>query len=247
MSGIGSGYDLSCTYSPDGRVFQVEYAGKAVENAGTAIGLRVNDGVVLAVQKLVQSKLLKPGANKRLATVDRHIGIAFAGLIPDGEHLIRRARDEAQNWREQYKAPIPGDVLADRVSQYVQAYTLYSSVRPFGIGTIVAAVDEDGPQLYAIEPSGESWGYFGAAIGKGRRVAKTELEKLDLKNLTVRDAVKEAAKIIYATHDEGKDKDFELEMSWISNTETNGHHQFVPAEIIEEAERLAKDADDMEE
>ncbi|KAG1035647.1 hypothetical protein G6F55_013557 [Rhizopus delemar] len=76
MTSIGTGYDLSVsTYSPDGRVFQVEYANKAVDNSGTAIGLRVKDGVVLAVEKLIQSKLLVQGANRRIQSADLHIGI----------------------------------------------------------------------------------------------------------------------------------------------------------------------------
>lgn len=76
QTSIGTGYDLSnSVFSPDGRNFQVEYAVKAVENGGTAIGIRCNGGVVLAVEKIISSKLLKPGANKRIATVDRNIGV----------------------------------------------------------------------------------------------------------------------------------------------------------------------------
>lgn len=164
---------------------------------------------------------------------------------------------------------------------YLQAYTLYSSVRPFGITAIVAGWDSEkelpvdgavgsgpvtgaggkaegqtygGPGLYMIEPSGLYWGYYGAATGKGRQTAKAELEKLDLAagNLSLEEGVKEAARIIYVAHDDNKDKDFELEMTWISNVDgpTKGRHQEVPKDILEEAERLAKKAlegDDEEE
>lgn len=76
QTSIGTGYDLAnAIFSPDGRNFQVEYAIKAVENGGTTVGIRCKDGVVLAVEKIVSSKLLKPGANKRIATVDRHVGV----------------------------------------------------------------------------------------------------------------------------------------------------------------------------
>ncbi|KAL1918700.1 uncharacterized protein VTP21DRAFT_2722 [Calcarisporiella thermophila] len=242
MSSIGTGYDLSVsTYSPDGRVFQVEYAGKAVENSGTAIGLRVKDGVVLAVEKIVQSKLLVPGANRRIQNVDTHIGIATAGLLADGRHLINRARDEASSWRDIYRQPIPGKTIADRLGLYAQAYTLYSSVRPFGSVAIVGAMDSEGPQLFMVEPSGVYWGYNGCATGKGRQVAKTEIEKLNLKEMTVREAVKHAARIIYTAHDESKDREFELELSWVCD-ESKGRHQFVPKDLHEEAEKLAKDA-----
>jgi len=242
MTSIGTGYDLSAsTYSPDGRIFQVEYANKAVENSGTAIGIRCKDGIVLAVEKLVHSKLLVPGVNRRIQTVDRHIGLATAGLQADGRHISNRARDEAANHRDIYRSPPPLKTLAGRLGLYVQAYTLYSSVRPFGISTILGAVDKDGPSLYVVEPSGVFFGYNGAAVGKGRQLAKTELEKLKLAELSTREAVMEAARIIYLVHDDAKEKEFELEMSWIGD-ETNGVHLPVPQELFDEAESKAKAA-----
>ncbi|KJA30084.1 hypothetical protein HYPSUDRAFT_126516 [Hypholoma sublateritium FD-334 SS-4] len=242
MTSIGTGYDLSAsTYSPDGRIFQVEYANKAVENSGTAIGLKVKDGIVLAVEKLVHSKLLVPEANRRIQTVDRHIGLATAGLLADGRHLSNRARDEASNYRDTYNSPPPLKAIADRLGLYVQAYTLYSSVRPFGISTILGTVDPDGPGLFVVEPSGVFFGYNGAAVGKGRQLAKTELEKLKLTELSVREAVIEAARIIYLVHDDAKEKEFELEMSWIG-PESNNLHVHVPKDLLEEAEAAAKAA-----
>ncbi|KAI1466875.1 nucleophile aminohydrolase [Daldinia caldariorum] len=274
MTSIGTGYDLANSiFSPDGRNFQVEYAGKAVENGGTSVGIRCKDGVVLAVEKVVTSKLLKPGANKRIATVDRHIGVAFSGMIPDGQHFVNRARDEARGWRETFKTPISTSDLASRMGGYLQAYTLYQSVRPFGITAIVGGFDSElearvdgevgsgpsvgaggkvegkkygGPGLYMIEPSGMYWGYYGAATGKGRQAAKAELEKLNLAEgtLDLKQAVKEAARIIYVAQQDNKDKEFELEMSWISGVDgpTKGLHQEVPKDLLEEAERLAKKA-----
>ncbi|KAG9015428.1 hypothetical protein FRB94_000032 [Tulasnella sp. JGI-2019a] len=242
MTSIGTGYDLSAsTYSPDGRIFQVEYANKAVENSGTAIGLRVKDGVVLAVEKLVHSKLLVPESNRRIQTIDRHIGLATAGLLADGRHLGNRARDEAENHRDTYRAPAPVKALADRLGLYVQAYTLYSSVRPFGISSILGGIDREGPQLYVVEPSGVFYGYHGAAIGKGRQLAKTELEKLKLSELTTREAVMEAARIIHLVHDDAKDKEFELEISWIGE-ETGGLHLPIPRDLWQEADKKARDA-----
>ncbi|KAK7061568.1 proteasome subunit alpha type [Favolaschia claudopus] len=242
MTSIGTGYDLSAsTYSPDGRIFQVEYANKAVENSGTAIGLKVKDGVVLAVEKLVHSKLLVPGANRRIQTVDRHIGLATAGLPADARTVGNRARDEASSHRDFYRAPPTLKTIVDRIGQFVQVYTLYSSVRPFGISTIMGAVDKDGPSLYVIEPSGVFYGYHGAAVGKGRQLAKTELEKLKLSELTAREAVIEAARIIYLVHEDAKEKQFELEMSWIGS-ETNGVHVPVPQDLFDEAESKAKEA-----
>ncbi|KXS17109.1 N-terminal nucleophile aminohydrolase, partial [Gonapodya prolifera JEL478] len=242
MSSIGTGYDLSAsTYSPDGRIFQIEYALKAVENSGTALAIRAKDGVVLAVEKLVASKLLVQGSNKRIQTVDTHIGVGTAGLLADSRHLVNRAREDAQSYRELYLTPIPGRVSADRLSQYVQAYTLYASVRPFGISAILGAWDKTGPGVWMVEPSGVSYGYSAIAIGKGRQVAKTELEKLKTEEMTAREAVKEAARIIYLVHDDAKDKDFELELSWVG-VESGGKHALVPKDLHEEAEGAAKAA-----
>lgn len=242
MSSIGTGYDLSASqFSPDGRVFQVEYAQKAVENSGTAIGLRGKDGVVFAVEKLVTSKLYEAGANKRIFTVDRHVGVAIAGLIADARQIVETAKVEAANYRADYHEPVPLKYMKDRVSMYMHAYTLYSSCRPFGASVIMGSLEYDGPEMYCIDPSGISWGYFGCAIGKAKQAAKTEMEKINFKEKTIAELVKEAAKIIYIVHDEVKDKNFELELSWVG-TATGGKHELVPPKIYKEAEDYAKAA-----
>ncbi|KAF2759226.1 N-terminal nucleophile aminohydrolase [Pseudovirgaria hyperparasitica] len=274
LSQHGTGYDLTnSVFSPDGRNFQVEYAVKAVENGGTAIGIRCKDGVVLALEKLVTSKLLKPNANKRISTIDRNMGVVSSGLLPDARHFVSRSREEAASWRQMYKAPIPVSALADRMGQYTQAYTLFSSVRPFGVTSIIAGWDSEaevgvdgqvgsgpsigaggkqdikkkgGPYLYMIEPSGMYWAYYGAATGKGRQSAKSELEKLDLAagELSLEQGIKEAARIIYVAHEDSKDKEFELEMCWVSSLAgpTKGRFEEVPKDLREEAEKLAKKA-----
>lgn len=103
MTSIGTGYDLyTSQFSPDGRVFQVDYAAKAVESCGTAIGLRGKDGVVFAVEKIVPSKLYEKKANKRIFSVDRHIGMAVTGLLADGRALVENATGEAASYRADY-------------------------------------------------------------------------------------------------------------------------------------------------
>ncbi|KAG2689868.1 hypothetical protein I3760_09G160400 [Carya illinoinensis] len=174
MSSIGTGYDLSVTtFSPDGRVFQIEYAAKAVDNSGTVIGIKCKDGIVLGVEKLITSKMMLPGSNRRIHSVHRHSGMAVAGLAADGRQIVARAKSEATNYESVYGEPIPVKELADRVASYVHLCTLYWWLRPFGCGVILGGYDRDGPQLYMVEPSGVSYRYFGAAIGKGRQAAKT--------------------------------------------------------------------------
>ncbi|XP_067011517.1 proteasome subunit alpha type-3 [Anabrus simplex] len=242
MSSIGTGYDLSASqFSPDGRVFQVEYAHKAVENSGTVIGLRGKDGVVFAVEKLVTSKLYEPGANKRIFNIDTHVGMAVSGLISDARQIVETARTEASNYRAQYGSNIPLKYLNDRVSMYMHAYTLYSAVRPFGCSVILGSYQTDEPVMYMIDPSGVSYGYYGCAVGKAKQAAKTEIEKLKLHDLNCKELVKEAARIIYLVHDELKDKQFELELSWVGAI-TNGIHERVPQTMFAEAEKSAKAA-----
>ncbi|EDO36538.1 predicted protein [Nematostella vectensis] len=242
MSSIGTGYDLSASqFSPDGRVFQVEYANKAVENSGTAIAIRCKDGVVFGVEKLVLSKLYEYGANKRIFHIDTHIGMAIAGLIADSRQIVATAREEAANYRSVYGSPIPLKYLVNRVSGFIHAFTLYSAMRPFGCSIMLSSMGPDGPELYTIDPSGVSYGYHGCAIGKAKQNAKTEIEKLKMSEMTCQEAVKEVAKIIYVVHDEVKDKNFELEMSWIGSV-TNGKHECVPKDVADAAEKYAKDS-----
>jgi len=243
MSSIGTGYDLSASqFSPDGRVFQIEYANKAVENSGTCLGIRGKDGVVFACEKIVASKLYEKGANRRIANVDTHVGMAAAGLVTDARQLVEIARDEASAYRSDYGSPIPLPHLISRVSAYMHAYTLYSSIRPFGTTVMLGSWDKQkGAELYCIEPSGTGYGYWGCAAGKAKSAAKTELEKLKMSELTCEELIKEAAKIIYMVHDEVKDKLFELELSWVTEA-TQGVHQMVPEGVLAEAERYAKSA-----
>jgi len=242
MSSIGTGYDFSASqFSPDGRVFQVEYAQKAVENSGTAIGLVGSDGVVFAVEKIVASNLYAEGTNRRIFNIDEHIGLACSGLLADSRAVVDVARTEAANHRSDFGIPASCKYVAERVSGYLHAYTLYSSVRPFGCSALLATYHEGKPSMYVVDPSGHCYGYFGAAVGKAKQNAKTEIEKLKLKDMTCKQLLKEAAKIIYAGHDPVKDKKFELEMSWVCK-ESQGRHMAVPTDLLREAEAFGKAA-----
>eukprot|EP00126_Sphaerothecum_destruens_P006563 Sdes_comp19420_c0_seq4m10779 len=151
MSSIGTGYDLSATtFSPDGRVFQVEYSTKAVDNSGTAIAVCCKDGVVFAVEKLLPSKLIESTANRRLFTVDRNIGIAAAGLLSDARQIVNRAREEMSHFKKFYGYLMPCSMLCDRVSQFVQVYTLYSHVRPFGASILMGSYENEKPSLFMV-------------------------------------------------------------------------------------------------
>eukprot|EP01080_Neovahlkampfia_damariscottae_P000352 gene352-6766_t len=242
MSSIGTGYDLSCTtYSPDGRLYQVEYAGKAVSNSGTAIGICCKDGVVLGVEKIIEYKMLEQESNRRIFNVDKHVGMAVAGYNPDCRQIVNKARSESVQYQQFYGSKIPGQLLCDRISSHVHLYTLYWHLRPFGSSVLLATYDNKGPGLYMIEPSGTSWGYHACAVGKGKQAAKAELEKLKPEEMTCVEAVKEISKIIYGVYDKSKDKDFHLELSWVCDA-SKKVHEMVPEDIREQAIKEAKDS-----
>jgi len=245
MAGTGSGYDLSVTtYTPDGRVYQVDYAQKQVDSSGTALAICCKDGVIFATEKLMKSKMLVPGTNKRTYPVHRHAGMVLTGLIPDGRQIVARGRSEVQNYKNAYAENMPADNLAERLGLYVHAHTLYWSVRPFGCSALLGCVDPDTkkPSLHSIDPSGLVFKYKGTAMGKGRQAAKTEIEKLLAGDggaeLTCKAAITAVAKILHKVHDE-KDPAFELEAAWIC-PETDFKFAPVPLETLAEAEAAAK-------
>lgn len=256
MASSGSGYDLSSsTFSPDGRIFQVEYATKAVEHAGTAIGILCTDGVVLGVQKPLLHKLLVSTFSQRIYTVSGNCGVGMTGFVPDGRQVVTRGMEEAASFVDQYGAAIPPSILADRMASYVHYFTLHGALRPFGASVLIAGYDEETskPSLHMVEPNGVAYGYHACAAGKGRQPAKTELEKLELHKapITCDEAVKQVCRIIHMLWDESKDKPFELEVSWLSE-KTGWKHQGVPKDVLAAAtewakEQLEEEEDDDEE
>jgi 20S proteasome subunit alpha 7 len=198
--------------------------------------------VVLGAEKLITSKMLVKGSNKRILNCDTHIGMTLAGIAPDARAIANHAREEAQNYRSFYGSPVPGYVLAERIGGHVHTHTLYHYLRPVGASLLLASYDEAcGPQLHQIEPSGSCQRYFATAAGKNTGAAKGELEKLDFAAITSRQACVEIAKILYKLHDDVKDKPMELELSWVCE-ESDRKHVAVPAEIRDAAIRAAVEA-----
>lgn len=241
MSSIGTGYDLSASqFSPDGRVFQAEYAAKAVDNSGSVVAIRGKDGVVFAVEKMVKTALHEDEANKHIWKVDENIGMTSAGLLADARRIAEVARKEASDYRSEHGISIPIKQLATRIGNYAHAYTMYSSVRPFGVNVIIAGYNEiDGAQVYMIDPSGLTYGYFACAAGKASQNAKTEIEKIKFSEMSIKDLINDAAKIIYSVHDQVKDKEFRLELAWVG-APTDGKFQLVPGDVYSAADAAGK-------
>eukprot|EP00927_Polykrikos_kofoidii_P068743 TRINITY_DN64060_c0_g1_i1.p1 TRINITY_DN64060_c0_g1~~TRINITY_DN64060_c0_g1_i1.p1 ORF type:complete len:252 (-),score=56.44 TRINITY_DN64060_c0_g1_i1:266-1021(-) len=243
MAGTGAGYDLSVTtFSPDGRVFQVEYAHKAVENSGTSLAICCKDGIIFASEKFLASKMLVQGTSRRTFAIHKRSGMAIAGLLPDARQIASRGREEAANYKKSYCEEIPPAILAERLGMFMHAYTLYWSIRPFGCSVLLGCVDEETkePSLFCVEPSGLAFKYRGTAIGKGKQAAKTEIEKLLAapEGVTCEQALVQVARIIHKVHAE-KDRTFELECSWICPA-SNYEHKPVPEEPLRAAEAAAK-------
>lgn len=221
-------------FSSDGRVFQVEYACKAVDNDSTAVAVCCVDGVVVAVEKFLTSRMEEPGSNTRLHTVDRQAGMCICGLRPDGKAIVGRARSEAEQSREVFGTPILGSVLAGRIGDFMHVFTTHFAYRPFGCTIILASYGDDGPQLYVADPSGTVAGYHGIALGKGKIVAKSELEKLDYSTLTCAEALPKLCAILHDVHDKQKDKLYELEVGWVCD-QTKRQWEHVPPALIPSA------------
>lgn len=177
MQPANMAYDRAITvFSPDGRLFQVEYAREAVKRGTTAVGVKFKDGAVLAIDKRIASKLVDAASIEKIFQIDEHIGCATSGLVADARVLVDRARIEAQINRLYYDEKISVESLVKRICDFKQTYTQYGGVRPFGTALLVAGVDDADIHLFETDPSGALMAYRAGAIGEGRNNALTLFE-----------------------------------------------------------------------
>jgi proteasome endopeptidase complex, archaeal, alpha subunit len=171
-------YDRGITvFSPDGRLFQVEYAREAVKKGTTTIGLKFKDGVILLVDKRVPSRLVEPKSIEKIYDVDEYIGCATSGLVADARILVDQARKDAQVHKITYGESISIEGLVKKICDYKQNYTQYGGARPFGTALLMAGVDELGVHLFETDPSGALVAYKAGCIGSGRPVVMEMFEK----------------------------------------------------------------------
>ncbi|KAJ1964983.1 proteasome component pup2 [Dipsacomyces acuminosporus] len=190
------------TFSPEGRLFQVEYAIEAIKLGSTAIGIRTDEGVVLAVEKRVTSPLLVADSIEKILEIDTHVACAMSGLTADSRTMIEHARVEAQNHTFTYDEPIPvksvTQAICDLALRFGEGADGQESTmsRPFGVALLIAGADERGPQLYHTDPSGTFWLYDAKAIGAGSEGAQTELQEQYHKEITLKEAEVLALKVL---------------------------------------------------
>ncbi|KAI9293787.1 20S proteasome subunit alpha V [Neoconidiobolus thromboides FSU 785] len=189
------------TFSPEGRLFQVEYALEAIKLGSTAVGLETSEGVVLVVEKRITSKLLEPSSVEKILEIDEHIATTFSGLTADSRTIINHARVEAQNHTFTYNEKIKVESVTQAISDLALRFgeiedSAAIMSRPFGVATLIAGVDEVGPQLYYCDPSGTFSRYSAKAIGSGSEGAQSELKELYNSNLTLEEAGIMALKVV---------------------------------------------------
>lgn len=155
------------------------------------------------------------------------------GLTPDGRSLVQRAREESKQYEDTFGIKVPTSALADRLAMKVQMQTVYQSMRPFGSSLILAAHDHiKGLGLYMIEPSGACFEYYGCASGRGKQLARNEIEKGNFREKTVDEAIPQIAKILLKSQEEMKEKKQELEISIISEA-TGYRHKILDRNIVD--------------
>jgi proteasome alpha subunit len=191
-------YDrTSIIFSPDGRLFQVEYAREAVKRGTTTVGVKFKDGVVLIIDKRISSHLVEPGSIEKIFQIDAHIGCATSGLVADARALVDRARVDAQINKITYGEKIPVKTLVKYICDFKQIYTQYGGVRPFGVVLLIAGVDETRPCLFATDPSGSFMEYKAGSEGTGRSEAMAYFERNYRENMTLEEAIEMGIKAIY--------------------------------------------------
>jgi proteasome alpha subunit len=172
------GYDRAITvFSPDGRLYQVEYAREAVKRGTTAVGIKAKDGLVLIVDKRVSSKLLEASSIEKIFKIDEHIGVASSGLVGDARSLVDRARVECQINRVSYDDPIEVETLAKKLCDHMQTLTQYGGIRPYGTALLIAGVSDGESRLFETDPSGTLLEYKATGIGIGRPAAMKVFEE----------------------------------------------------------------------
>jgi proteasome alpha subunit len=200
--GMTGAYDRAITvFSPQGRLYQVEYALETVRSGSTALSVVSEAGVVLAVEERMHTKLQSPDFSWKIFQIDEHIGAATAGLNSDARVLVDNARIYSQTLRLSYDEEPSVEAIARRVGDIMQIYTQHAGVRPFGTALLVGGVDKTGPRLFYAEPSGLVLEYNAWAIGRGAEKAREIFENDYSRKMSLNDSINLALKALVSSVD----------------------------------------------
>jgi len=231
----GRGYDHGITtFSPDGRLFQVEYARESVKRGTTTAGLKFRDGVVLVCDKRIASRLIIPESIEKMFKIDAHVGIATSGLVADARQLVARARVEAQINRITYAATVPVDILTKKICDFKQSFTQYGGSRPFGTALLIGGVDDNGIHLFETDPSGAYQSYHAGAIGSGRNTVIDYFEKNWKEGLTLNAAMKLGLEALRNANDQ----ELNREAVEVSVIDSEGYRILDRSEVNKQIDRL---------
>jgi len=196
------GYDRAITvFSPDGRLYQVEYAIETVRRGTIAIGVKCNDGIIIAVEEKPRKLQISTIAQK-IFQIDDHVGVAAAGYIPDARSQVDNARFFSQSNKMIYDEPVEVETIAKHLADQCQQYTQYAGVRPYGVALILGGVVNGNPELYLTDPSGTYISYDAIAIGSGSDQVTDFLEKTYKNDLSLDEAATLAAAGIYLSSED---------------------------------------------
>jgi len=196
------GYDRAITvFSPDGRLYQVEYAIETVRRGTIAVGVKCKDGVIIAVEEKPRKLQVSETAQK-IFQIDDHVGVAAAGYIPDARSQVDNARFFSQSNKMIYDETVDVETIAKHLADQCQQYTQYAGVRPYGVALILGGVVNNSSQLYLTDPSGTYISYDAIAIGSGSDNVTDFLEKTYKNNLTLDEASVLAAAGIYLSSED---------------------------------------------
>lgn len=217
------------TFSPSGKLVQIEYALAAVASGAPSVGVKATNGVVLATEKKQKSILYDDSTIHKVELITKNIGMVYSGMGPDYRVLVKSARKLAGQYYLTYQEQIPTLQLVQRVANVMQEYTQQGGVRPFGVSLLVAGWDEDEkrPYLYQCDPSGAYFAWKATAMGKNHTNGKTFLEKRYKENIELEDAVQTA---IYTLKEsfEGQMNEDNIEIG-ICNEQ--GFRRLTPSEV----------------
>lgn len=201
------------TFSPEGRIFQIEYAFEAVKMAATAIGIRTNEGVILAVEKKLPSRLMDPTSVEKILEIDYHVGCASSGIAGDAKTLADHARVECQQHKFSYNEPLKIEAVTQSIADLAIHFGEGSEgmeqkpmSRPYGVSLLVAGVDEDGPQLYVSDPAGTYLKYKAWAIGSAAEGAQAYIKESFKEDMTLKEAEKLSLQVLKNVMEEKIDK-----------------------------------------
>ncbi len=232
------GYDRAITvFSPDGRLYQVEYAIETVKRGTIAVGVKCKEGIVIAVEEKPRKLQISETAQK-IFQIDDHVGVAAAGYIPDARSQVDNARFFSQSNKMIYDEPVDVETIAKHLADQCQQYTQYAGVRPFGVALILGGVVNKIPQMYLTDPSGTYISYDAIAIGAGSEEVTDFLEKTYKNDLSLDDASALAAAGIYLSSEDKKGVEH-IRMAHIK-TET-GLYEILSNEQIANFAKIAKE------